>query len=157
THEPLPRSAADALANATDVTLYSLDDTNDQSDGSSAVAAGKLHRFPVLGKTVLTGKNVKKAVAAFQDAIARSTGPRYACFEPHHALRIVSGDHTYDYLLCYDCSAIVVYQDDKEIQYQSAAGSPAVLNELLREAHVPLADKYNSGIRDDLKPTNKIP
>ena len=65
------------------------------------------------------------------------------CFEPHHALRVIADGHTYDYLLCYSCNGIVVFEDSKRIADLSISGSPDILNALLTTAHVPLSYIYS--------------
>ena len=68
----------------------------------------------VAGKVELQGPEAKSATKAFQDALTGKNGSSF-CFEPHHALRIKSEGHIYDYLLGYTCNGLVVYRDNTEI------------------------------------------
>jgi len=134
----LPQNAAEALANTTRVTLYSLESMSPQDTSS-----GKFYRYKILGKIELDNEEAKKATGAFQDAISGWNGSMAMCFEPHHAIRLNSNGHVYDYLLCYMCNQIEVYEDGKLISGLGATGSPDILNGLLTVAHVPLSYIYS--------------
>jgi hypothetical protein len=56
---------------------------------------------------------------------------------------LVSGGHTYDYLLCYGCHGLALYKDGKYIANFAASGSADILNGLLTANHVPLAYIYS--------------
>lgn len=135
--QTLPDVAATALTEAGQVTLYSLDD-----QWSIALREDTtedfFHSYPIAGKAELGGADAKKAIDAFLDASAFWMPGEFQCFTPHHALRIVSNGHTYDYLLCYMCNAILIYEDQKKITYQNAGGTPDVLDGLLKAGNVPL-------------------
>lgn len=133
----LPENAAAALANATEVTLYSL-----ESELPKGVHEDGFYRYKILGKTKLSKAKAKEATGAFQKAIS-TWGTHALCFEPHHALRVIADGHTYDYLLCYSCNGIVVFEDSKRIADLSISGSPDILNALLTTAHVPLSYIYS--------------
>jgi hypothetical protein len=142
----LPQNAAEALVNTVHLTLYSLSGMIEYSlnpASSQDDSDKKLYGWRILGKVELDNAEAKKAAGAFQDAVAGWDGLRARCFEPRHAIRLNSNGHTYDYLLCYTCSQMAVYEDGKPISGVGAMGSPDVLNSLLTDAHVPLADIYN--------------
>ena len=139
----LPANAFRALANATNVTLYSLEpdaaytNTNDSKG---------FHGYPILGKTELVNADAKKATSAFHDAIFVGKHiPNLCGFYPHHALRLTADGHTYDYMLCYTCGNMQVDEDGKPIAFlDTTAGSPEILNALLTAAHVPLSKIYSA-------------
>ncbi len=115
--------------------LYSL------GDGSpTATQREVFHGSPVLGKAVLTGDEPPQATRAFREATSAGEPdsiPR--CFEPHHAMRITYAGHRYDYLICYTCGGLLVYNDDKKIAAHGIDGSPAGLNTLLTQHHIAIA------------------
>ena len=132
--QEFPAAALRPLGDATQAALYSLDDAYKSS------ASESFHGRPVLGKIDLKGDEAMKATGAFQDAAVGShVGGMTLCFEPHHGLRITVGGHSYDYLLCYTCSGLEVFEDNKPIAYGGARGAPDVLNALLMSHHIPIS------------------
>jgi hypothetical protein len=126
-------SAATALSAPTDVVLYSL-----EPEGG-ADASESLHDFTILGRTKLDRERMPTAINAFRAAISDWDGAIYMCFNPRQAIRVTAHNHTYDFLLCYECHQLYVYEDDKLLQSLGASGSPKVLNDLLKTAGIPLA------------------
>ena len=119
------------LDSADSAILYSLD--------PNAAPGNKFHYFRILGKTKLNRDETREAAHAFDKAIAGFGDEMANCFNARHGLRIVSAGHIYDYLLCYECDQVEVFIDDKLVADLGAAGSPNVLNHLLREHHLPIA------------------
>ena len=99
----------------------------------------RFHGREILGSVALDGKRASEAAKAFRYSLNFGSLLPASCFNPRHGLRITSGGHVYDFLLCYECQGIVVFRDGKEVVYRSASGSSVVLNALLTEAKVPLA------------------
>ncbi|HEV8577488.1 MAG TPA: hypothetical protein VGX68_00280 [Thermoanaerobaculia bacterium] len=130
----LPAAAAQALHGAGQIVLYSLEPW-EQAGANEEV----LYRFKVLGRKELDREQSAKAVAELEAAIAGWDGMVAMCFDPRHALRVKTAVHTYDYLLCYACHQLYVYEDGKLIKELGAAGSAKVLNELLSAAKIPLS------------------
>jgi len=130
----LPKEAAQALHSATQVELYSLEPWFDDDTKEP-----KWHELVVLGHTTLKTDKAKAAVAQVEAAIKAGAGKSAACVEPRQGLRAESGGHAYDFLLSYDCHSLVVYIDDKKVATLPAAGSPAALDKLLKQAKVPLS------------------
>ena len=127
--------AAKALSAPTSVVLYSLDPAVGP-DGSGP----KLHTFKILGKATLDGKQTATALKAFNAAVSSGDASFfYNCFDPRQALRIVADNHTYDFLLCYKCHRLYVYEGEKVIETLGAGGSPEALKALLKDLRLPLA------------------
>jgi hypothetical protein len=154
TRNRLPDLAAKALAEATRATLYSLEPDSLPPSGARAAATetNGIHRsadtnilegYWVLGSTELTNDAARAATRAFQNAIAESRGPVARCFDPHHGLRLSADGHVYDYLLCYHCGQMQVYEDGKFTSMVGVTGSPEALNAMLKAARVPLSAVYN--------------
>lgn len=130
----LPADALAALARPERVTLYALEPT-----ASATRTDPTLDGLLVLGKADLPPSRTATAIAAFQRAIATPTRDAEACFDPRHALRIVSKGHTFDFLLCFECHALEVYRDGAPYAGATASGSPRALNALLRALRLPVS------------------
>jgi len=132
----IPPQALQALQSAITGTLYSLD------PGMMAGAPGDkaFHNHHVLGQAELDLKQMVTASSAFQSAVANwnpSMGMAL-CFNPRHGLRVTANGHVFDFVLCYECGQLYIYEDDKNIASLGAIGTPDILNNLLSTAKVPL-------------------
>jgi len=127
----LPDEALQVLRAPSSATFYSLEPWERPKPEDKT-----LHGYKILGQTPLEPKQEQVVATAFQKAVGDWDGMIAACFDPRHALRISSGGHTYDFLLCYNCHQLYVYKDDKVLASVGAAGSPKFLNSLLTAAHV---------------------
>jgi hypothetical protein len=130
----LPAEVLRVLQTPSKAIFYSLEPWERPKAGDKT-----LQHYKILGQTNLDPKNEQVVAGAFQKAVKDWDGMIAMCFDPRHALRIVSGGHTYDFLLCYNCHQLYVYKDDKELVGLGAAGSPKFLNSLLAAANVPLS------------------
>ena len=132
----VPADAMTALRTPTNIVLYSLEPWEEPTAKDET-----LHGVKILGQTKLDAKQAKTAIAAFEAAISEgsSDGPKYRCFDPRHALRVTANGQTYDFLLCYACRGMAVYQDRTVIVRVAVAGTPDALNALLTAAHIPLS------------------
>jgi len=92
-----------------------------------------------LGKLTLTGAAAQTAITEFKNAVPKTRQPMALCFDPRHALSIVSKGHAYDFLLCFQCAQMEISEDGKELAVISATGSDEVLNGMLKKAGIPLS------------------
>lgn len=130
----LPPSASQALSAPNTVILYSLE-PEEEADASDP----RLQYVKILGQTELDRKRTATAINAFKTAISDWDGIIASCFNPRHAIRVAARGHTYDFLLCYECHQLYVYEDDKLLRGLGVMGSPEILNTLLTTAAIPLA------------------
>lgn len=130
----LKPSAEKALSNPHEIIFYSL-----EPEGETDASQAQIHHFKILGEARLNEKQTARATKEFKAAIAGWDGFVAACFNPRQALRTAYSGHIYDFLLCYECHQLYVYEDDQLLQGLGATGSPEVLNALLTELHIPLA------------------
>ena len=148
----LPKELSAALDAAQDVTLYSL-----QPQGGPDLPGWDFHGQHILGRTELHKDEAKGAIAALKDAVMR--GVAHATFEitpvPRQALRLVSGGHTYDILICYECRQLELFDNDHPMEFNGLIrGKPDALNALLAEAGIPLADTpkaFSDGYAEEAK------
>jgi hypothetical protein len=117
--------------------LYSLEPDHLREDKS-----GYFHTIQILGQTKLDAKGAHIAADSFQKAVKDWNGSSADCFNPRHGLRLFSENHTYDFVLCYECQELLVYKDDENIASLGAGGSPTVLDNLLRVAHIPVSGNH---------------
>lgn len=125
----LPADAAEALRSGSGVVIYSLEPY--EPEGGEGTGSERLHGFQVLGRAALDPADARAAVAEFETAIAGWDGAVAMCFDPRHALRIESGGHTFDFLLCYDCNELAVYRDGAQVASIGITGSPRALDEMM--------------------------
>ena len=133
---------ASAIADATSVTLYSIEPVGAPRDGAGQCASACFRGWTLLGKTQLTDKGkalvqgeLKKWLAAPEpEAVAM-------CFNPRHGVRVTTPQHTYDFVVCFECDHAEVYIDSATVQvadiYRSA--DPRAWDALLKTAGVRLA------------------
>ena len=97
--------------------------------------------WKVLGKIQLDNDQAATAVSAFQSAVSGwipQMMPSFECFIPRHGLRVTSGGHTYDFVLCYECGSMEISRDQKHLASLPAFGFGLILNQMLIRAHIPL-------------------
>jgi hypothetical protein len=135
----LPAVAIQALNSSDSVVLYSLEPYTEDPDADRNWKGAKFDGYNCLGKLPLTGRQTQVAIAEFTKAIPEEKGPVASCFDPRHALRVVSGHHTYDFLLCFQCGQMEVNEDNKSIADLCAYGSPDALNKMLKKAGIPIS------------------
>lgn len=140
----IPSDVRAALQNPEHAVLYSIDPyiRRKYGDDNKLLPEPRpgevFHDHTVLGTLELDGKKASRAAGAFQYSLTWPDVSEFMCFDPRHGLRVTSGGHVYDFLLCYECRQIVVFRDGVGVGSRTASGSPQTLNALLTEANVPL-------------------
>ena len=125
--------------------LYSIDPDRrpkDEREAASADAAGERFRgFYVLGKAAVDDSGERaKLLGALRDGIANNDGAVAACFNPRHGIRAVKGGQTVDYLICFECRHVHVFEGDKPPRYEDTSDAPAAVFDAQLKAHgLPLA------------------
>jgi len=128
----MPEAFTKALAAPDKVTLLSLTFTGLNTSDS-------FYGTKILGQADLLGALAQQATQEFQQAVERG-GQQALCMNPRHGLRVVAHDKTYDFVLCYECGYMQMYQDSVHIKTVGISGDSGLLNHLLTEAGVPVAD-----------------
>ncbi len=149
--------ALSVLSNAKTLTLYSLEPKTDNPEINNPILNEKKKKnLPIslpkhygtnlLGQTQVSGKEARLAAAEFRSVLGGNAIVMCACWEPRHAIRVVTQDHTYDYLLCYQCIEMKIYKDGHfltSLKVRVNAGNPGILNQMLKEAGVKLPYIYS--------------
>jgi hypothetical protein len=74
------------------------------------------HGHAVLSEVRVTSKDQRKKVAGFVGKTLHWNEGRTAlCFEPNHGMRVVSGDKTTDFLICFSCNRVRIFEGDKQV------------------------------------------
>jgi len=129
------------FAGADRVQVFALD-FNSGSEGRlhDPDTEGRFHGYRVLGQTdVGPGPERRRLLDALQDGINRPGSPA-ACFFPRHGLRVIMGKAKTDYLICFHCSYVYIF-DQGRYEYQQELVSTApenVFNAVLTSHGVPV-------------------
>ena len=142
---------ANAIANASSITMFSLEPGEKGRRDSRGACIGHCYfGWPVLGQTLL---NAKQSKATRKDLAAWLAVPEpeaiMMCFDPRHGVRIVAGQHTYDFVVCFECAQAQVFRDSaaEPIAYLYRGTSQKGWDALLNSAGVALA---SPGARDGI-------
>lgn len=104
--------------------------------------AKSFYGYNILGKTQLdnaVGKS--RLITAFLEAIEESEGFEALCFNPRHGFHIVHEKKQYDFVICYECMQIAIYEDGKPVKkILTTRKAQTVLDRVLKQAGVPLAN-----------------
>jgi len=132
----LPHELTTALQTASKVTLFSLDPSvliinrNDPRP--------RLGNWLILGQTNLAKPQRSIAVKALIDAIKSFDGQSAMCFDPRHALRVTTPGHTYDFIICFACRQVWVWEGSQMIATAGITGPKKPFDDILTAAKVPL-------------------
>src|SRR5262249_32971335 len=121
------------------LTLYSIDG-RDFKPGQEPKAEEKFHDYPVLGKVeIKDAAKLQEIAAALQKGLARSDGTMAKCFWPRHGIRAVKNGRTVDYVICFECLQLEVYEGSSRNVKPVTSEPEGVFNKHLEEAGIPLA------------------
>ena len=130
----LPPVAEQALRNATDFELLSLDPDRANADSNG------FHGWKVLGKTTITDAGVRNnLIAAFKDGIPRRNIEPVDCFNPRHGIKLVSDGITHEFVICFECYQ-VEWHSPRSTRggFQITSTPQATFDRILKDSNVPL-------------------
>lgn len=122
----IPDEIVEVLKTGSDGTLYAIDPSR-WKNGEKDV----LRRYEVLKTVKLDPVQTQEALLAVRKAVKSYDGNAPSCFEPHHVLRVTSNHHIYDFLICFTCHALVLYEDHALVLSINIGGPSTVLDALL--------------------------
>lgn len=126
-----------------EMTLYSIEpDLSEKELNKIKENKSKpfFHEYVILGSTKIEGKkNQVKVSNVIKDAVMIMYDGGARCFAPRHGVSVTDGKVTYDFLLCFSCGYMSVYEGEELIEHVDIDGSNKILNEILINANVPLA------------------
>lgn len=137
----MPRTASRLLENPDRYELLSLYPYLTFSAQYSA--ADRFHGHPIIGRTFISDPGVQRKLNdALRVGARESDGSMMACFNPRHGIRVTHGRQVTDFVICFECRQVEVFQDEKQIAFFITTSSPqSMFDQALRSVGVPLADK----------------
>jgi hypothetical protein len=137
---PIPDDFSKALDKARVLELYSLDPGAPVKKGDTA-----FHGWKVLGKTEVKKKALAKLVAALKKGAAEADQKVSAgCFRPRHGIRVQLDGKSYDFVVCFECVAVLLYKGNgKKITngFHVSKTPTDVFNTILKDAKVKLPEQ----------------
>lgn len=132
------KSVAPNYEAADEFILYSLDGSKYAMAPSTD--AGAFHGVPVLGQTSIEDQKKRaELISALYDGINDSDGTVAACFIPRHGIHIVQGQQVVDYVICFECLQVEIYQGNAQSSKLTTQSPRKVFNKYLKDAGLPLA------------------
>ena len=118
------------LYNSGTLTLVSL------KPDHRSISPDKLHGWEVLGRVDLNDPMERRQlVLALNDGIAESDGTVAGCFNPRHAIVWTDGTDTEEFVICFECLSISVYNNGTRGDGFLTTSSPQPQFDQLLERH----------------------
>jgi len=129
-------SVQDALRAPDRVVLYSLEPTAPPS-----APGARLNHFVIIGQKEIDKSQYTRVSYSILEQIPRwrFSIKTSSCLNSRQAVEIDSGEQKFDFLICYECRKIVVYENGKDLAGLEVSGEPSTLNRILAENGVPLS------------------
>jgi len=131
------RSKPPGLGEPAEMTLFSIDGVRDR--GGPLPPGESFHGYPVLGKVEVTDPVGRREVATALRAGLSEREMARACFWPRHGVRVTEGGRTADYLICFECCQLEVYDGGSKKVWTTGRSPQGALNRYLTAAGLPLA------------------
>jgi hypothetical protein len=104
------------------------------------------HGFSILGKAdVDEAKDRNTLIATLANGVRESDGVGSACFNPRHGIRLIFGEATYDFVICFECKAVRSYGFNEGIGFGTSDGPNNVFNSFLDTFRLKKAKKDPNG------------
>ncbi len=133
----VPRKAVAALENAEQYELLSLE------PHPGPDAANTFHGYPVLGRMLITDGNARANLTrALRTGASENQNTVAACFNPRHGLHVVGKSGAMDFVICFECRQVKVFENELRTPGFLTSPSPKpVFDAVLKKAGVPLAEE----------------
>ncbi|HEY8665281.1 MAG TPA: hypothetical protein VIL86_01390 [Tepidisphaeraceae bacterium] len=141
---PKPPTELSALDSVDEYELLSLKGnvTIQEEPGPPNPALSRPHLYghEILGRTMIADLQTRRQLnGALKAGVRENNGEAAACFNPRHAIRVTRAGVTTEFLICFECSRVEVWRNDKEIAKFLVTASPQpVFDGVLKSAGVPL-------------------
>lgn len=144
----IPAAIGELTENPEQVTLYALDPESVYRKGllpgsDRALPAEQVfHDYPILSSAELPGAGERHQLVALLWEGISEPGLPVDCFNPRHGIRVQAGDRTLDWVLCFQCSALQVHDQDGELVAARRLGASVepAFSALYRAVGLELAD-----------------
>lgn len=132
------------LKNPKEMILYSIDPNLEDEDLKLLPKDILFHNFKILGSTKINNVDDQKIIAAEIDNAVAVIDKDFAnCFWPRHGVRVTDGNIVYDFVICYHCNTLYLYEGDNKLKEIILGGTVDILNAILIKANVPLPKSEN--------------
>lgn len=124
---------------AAKVTLYSIDGTKSPNKPKPKTSE-YFHDYPVLGKIEITSSESRMEIA--QALNLSSSNPELVsakCFWPRHAIQVEKEGKTTDYVICFECTSLLVLSVSEAKEIATGREPQQLLNKLLTDAGILIA------------------
>lgn len=120
--------------------LYSIDGRDfPPGEGPQYESNEKFHGYPVLGKVEIEDvAKRKELMSALRKGIADNDGAAAKCFWPRHAIRAVENGKTIDYVVCFECLQIHIFQEETMTSELTTSEPRSIFNKTLEAADIPV-------------------
>jgi hypothetical protein len=105
--------------------------------------AGSFHRWTVLGSIVISDAPTRKQLnAALKFGTEKGRVFPAGCFNPRHGIRASLGGKTFDLVICFECSGIMIFDGDQSIgSFLVSPLAQPEFDRILRAKEIPLPKK----------------
>lgn len=119
---PIPPREAEALENGDKFELFSLDPEmhgsyrQEQREVRRDDGGNWLHGRKILGSVDVQDQEERNEIRDYlKQAVERGSEVAYGCFVPRHAIRVIRGEQTVDFLICFQCNngQVSTFEGDK--------------------------------------------
>lgn len=133
----MPSTASQALNSADRFEVFSLDPSPvDERTPQS------FRGYRILGSTVISDSATQTRLS---DSLRNSVDIAWSvprCFSPRHAVRVTHGAKVTDFLICFECFQVEVWEDRTRIASWITSTSPQrVFDDIFQGAGIPMAVK----------------
>jgi hypothetical protein len=135
----LPPDAQTVLHEAEKFELYSLD-----PEASRISLTNNFHGWNVAGSTTITNAQTRKElITAFEKGV-KGANMLANCFEPRHGIRATKGTQTFDFVICFRCLQVVLFDEHgKESTVCITASPQPTFEKVLIEERVPAPPRHD--------------
>ena len=140
----VPSAAMRALTTDPKPVVFSLNPEKFIHDNDGTImplpeSSPKFCGYKILAQTVIESATDRaRVVESIVNGIHNWNGRIAACFEPRHGVRVSGKGGTYDFLICFACSRVVIKLPDGTTAGLAISASGKPFNEILSAANVPL-------------------
>ena len=140
-NDPVPFEMQEIVRNSSIFEIVSLDPKLNHPD-----SAHRFYRWTELGRATVASTTTKAAlINAVYDGIAKGAYAGMKCFNPRHAIHVVSGKKTLDILVCFECRHVRFVLGGHQIEKNIDSSFEQLFDDTLKEHKIPLAPKPSRG------------
>jgi hypothetical protein len=133
----IPAAPLAALQSADTFELFSIKPEN----ANISDTAPQLQGYEVLGRTKITDPATRtRLIDALRTAARQYDGSAAACFNPRHAIQVTHAGVTTDFLICFECRQVEVFNGHtRTVHFFIDNSAQPTFDATLKSANIPLA------------------